>query len=133
MDPDEPIIVTAAILLNEGRVLITRRPPGGRHPGSWEFPGGKVEPPETPRECLARELAEELAITVAVGDLLARTRYSYPDLSIDLLAFNCTTNAGTPTCLGCDAFEWVSPAGLSDYDLLPPDRVLAREIFGDNA
>jgi 8-oxo-dGTP diphosphatase len=133
MDHDEPITVTAAILMHEGRVLITRRPPDGRHPGSWEFPGGKVEPQETPEQCLARELAEELAITVEVGELLARTRYSYPDLAIDLLAFDCSMTAGTPTCLGCDALEWVGPAGLSDYDLLPPDRLLAHEIFGDDA
>ncbi|MBU4240664.1 MAG: NUDIX domain-containing protein, partial [Actinobacteria bacterium] len=78
--------VTAAIIERDGVVLIARRPPSGRHPGSWEFPGGKVEPGESPRECLAREMEEEVEIAVVVGEELATVRHTYHDLAIDLLA-----------------------------------------------
>lgn len=130
MSSEETITVTAAIIVQDGRVLIARRPPSGRHPGSWEFPGGKVEPGEEPRECLARELDEELAITASVGELLAQAHYSYPDLTIDLLAHKCDIVEGAPIDIGCDAHEWVAPEALGEYDLLPPDWALAREIFG---
>lgn len=130
MNKDLPITVTAAIIVRGGRVLITRRPPNGRHPGSWEFPGGKVEPGEELRACLERELDEELAVGAAAGDLLAQAHHAYPDLTIDLLAFECSITAGEPADIGCDSHRWVLPAELSHYDLLPPDRALAREIFG---
>jgi 8-oxo-dGTP diphosphatase len=125
MEATGALQVTAAVIFEEGRVLITERPVGGRHPGAWEFPGGKVEPGETPEECLARELAEELGITVSVGERLAVVRHSYPDLVIDLIAFECRVTDGEPRDIGCAAHAWVRSRELSRYDLLPPDRELA--------
>lgn len=125
----DPIQVTAAIIERDGEVLVARRPPGGRHPGSWEFPGGKVEPGESPRECLAREMEEEMGITVVVGEELARVRHLYPDLAIDLLAFRCEIEEGELADIGCDAHAWVDPGSLITYDLLPPDRELVRMLF----
>ncbi|MBU4175420.1 MAG: (deoxy)nucleoside triphosphate pyrophosphohydrolase [Actinobacteria bacterium] len=125
----DPIQVTAAIIERDGAVLIARRPPGGRHPGSWEFPGGKVEPGESPRECLAREMEEEMGIAVVVAEELARVRHSYPDLAIDLLAFRCEIVEGEPADIGCDAHAWVEPDFLADCDLLPPDRELVRILL----
>ena len=68
--PHPTLWVCAAVLVERGRVMLTRRPAGGANAGAWEFPGGKVEPGEAPRAALARELLEELALPVAVGDVL---------------------------------------------------------------
>ena len=125
----DPIQVTAAIIERDGMVLVARRPPGGRHPGSWEFPGGKVEPGESTRECLAREIKEEMGIAVVVGEELARVRHAYPDLAIDLLAFRCVIAEGEPADIGCDIHAWVEPGSLGEYDLLPPDRELVSMLF----
>jgi len=130
MSENAGITVTAAIIIEDGRVLIAQRPPGGRHAGEWEFPGGKVEPGETPEQCLARELAEELGVAVEVGRAAGRVRHSYPDLVVDLLAYEATITAGTLEDIECSAHAWVRPSQLEGYDLLPPDLVLAREIFG---
>jgi len=129
MSEEPGMTVTAAIIIEDGRVLIAQRPPGGRHAGEWEFPGGKVEPGETPEQCLARELAEELGVTVEVGKAMGRVRHSYPDLVIDLLAFQAAITSGTLEDIECSAHVWALPEELRDYDLLPPDRVLAAEIF----
>ncbi len=126
MERTGTVQVTAAVIIEEGRVLVTQRPPGGRHPGAWEFPGGKVEAGETPQECLARELAEELSIAVEVGDMLAVVGHEYPDLAIDLIAFRCRITGGVPADVGCSSHEWVTTDELDGYDLLPPDRELAR-------
>jgi len=126
----KPVVVTAAIIVRDGKVLIARRPTGGRHPGEWEFPGGKLETGETPRECLAREMFEEMGIEVSVGEKLASTRYAYADLELELIAFKCVIDEGEIQDYCCSAHEWVEPSKLEKYRLLPPDRVLAGMIFG---
>lgn len=110
-------------------MLIAQRPPGGRHPGAWEFPGGKVEPAETPQDGLARELAEEMGIAVRVGKRLATVSHDYPDLSIELSAFECDITSGEPEDRACADHRWVGPDELAGYDLLPPDVGLAVAIF----
>jgi mutator protein MutT len=125
----DPVQVTAAIIERDGAVLIARRPAGGRHPGAWEFPGGKVEPGESPRQCLAREMVEEMEVTVEVAGELARVRHHYPDLVIDLIAFRCEITRGQPADIGCDAHAWAEPGSLGDYDLLPADRELVELLF----
>ncbi|HEY5526439.1 MAG TPA: (deoxy)nucleoside triphosphate pyrophosphohydrolase [Candidatus Anoxymicrobiaceae bacterium] len=130
MSNDSAITVTAAIIVERGQVLIAQRPPGGRHPGEWEFPGGKIEPGETPRQCLSRELDEELAVKVSVGRRLAEVDYSYPDIVIRLIAFECEITGGKITDVECSAHVFIPPDRLIEYEILPPDRVLAREVFG---
>jgi mutator protein MutT len=125
----DTIQVTAAIMVRGSLVLVAQRPPGGRHPGAWEFPGGKVEPGESPEQCLAREIAEELEVAVEVGDKLAQVTHSYPDLDIELMAFECAIKSGEPADVGCSAHVWVHPRDLGDYDLLPPDRELVAAIW----
>ncbi len=126
---DEAIEVTAAIIERDGLVLIARRPPGGRHPGCWEFPGGKVEPGETSQKCLAREMAEEMGVGIEVGELLAKGYHAYPDITIELFAFRCVIVSGEPADVGCSAHRWVRPADLASCGLLPPDLLLALAIF----
>jgi len=79
--------VTAAIIFNEGKVLIARRAPGEKHAGGWEFPGGKIELGETPEECLKRELLEEFGIETSINDFIAESIYEYNMGSIKLLAY----------------------------------------------
>jgi 8-oxo-dGTP diphosphatase len=123
-------VVTAAVISRDGRVLIARRPPGGRHPGAWEFPGGKVEPLETARECIVREMAEEMGVRVSAGRRLAIIRHRFPDLDIELVAFDCRIIEGEPEDIGCVEHAWVRPEELWSYDLLPPDHALSRLLPG---
>src|SRR5579871_1876950 len=89
--------VVAAILERNGRILIGRRRPEQSHPLKWEFPGGKVEPGETPEQALARELEEELGIRGAAGPEIMRYRYTYPGKDpIQLIFFRVISFEGEP-------------------------------------
>jgi len=121
------IRVTAALLLENGQVLLGRRKSGIRHAGKWEFPGGKVEPGETPQAGLARELREEFDIEAVVGDLFAETVYHYNRGPVRLQAF-FVRRMGTLTPVDHDRIAWVSPHSLLDYDLLPADVPLAKKL-----
>jgi 8-oxo-dGTP diphosphatase len=79
--------VTAGILVEDGQVLLSRRPPGDRLAGFRGLPGGKLEVGESPEACLARELAEECGIEATIGPLFAESTYRYPHATIQLLAF----------------------------------------------
>ena len=113
------MIVAAGILFRDGKVLLAQRA-SGTYAGKWEFPGGKLEPGETPEEALRRELREELGIEVRVG----RKAYS-GDLLVTLLAFECTLLSGEPRALVHRALAWVAPDDLLSYDLLAPDVPIA--------
>ncbi|HAY21665.1 MAG TPA: hypothetical protein DCY27_05775 [Desulfobacterales bacterium] len=76
--------VTAAILINDGKILIAKRGPRDKLPNKWEFPGGKIEHRETPEECLKREMQEEFQIEVMVGEFLGESVYHYNHGSIRL-------------------------------------------------
>ncbi len=120
--------MTAAIIRDGETLLICRRPAGGRHPGVWEFPGGKVEEGETPQECLAREMMEELRVEVEVGEMLASVRHDYEDLAIVLLAFETFLRSGELADIGCSGHAWATLSELEDLDLLPPDRKILSNL-----
>jgi 8-oxo-dGTP diphosphatase len=83
------LVVTAAVIRNDDSVLITRRPEGKPHAGMWEFPGGKLDGNESPRDCLRREVLEELGLEVAVGDIIETAYYRYDWGPVLVLAFEC--------------------------------------------
>ncbi|MGB9867415.1 MAG: (deoxy)nucleoside triphosphate pyrophosphohydrolase [Bacillota bacterium] len=121
-----PLIVTAAVLRRDGKVLISQRQEG-HLAGMWEFPGGKLEPGETPEECLARELMEELNVGAEVKDILAVVYHEYQDGPILLLAYDCALLPGegieeTPHV------RWVSPWELDAFKLAPADVAVARKL-----
>ena len=120
--------VTAGIIRENGKVLIALRKPGTHMAGKWEFPGGKIEPGETPEESLARELMEELAVRAHVGELLCRTFYEGGGVSLELLVFRVERVEGKPAALEHTEIRWVRPEELASYDLADSDRRVVEEL-----
>ena len=120
--------VVAGIVWREERVLVCRRPQGGHMPGLWEFPGGKVEPGENPREALRREICEELGIEARVGRLRWKTHHRYPDRAVHLRFYDCEWKSGTARNLGVSGHEWAHPFALGDFDFLPADAPLIESL-----
>jgi 8-oxo-dGTP diphosphatase len=129
-------VVAVALTDAQGRVLIAQRPFDKEHAGLWEFPGGKIEPNESPEAALVRELREELGVTVA-PDCLEPLTFSSAGRGtrhLLLLLYRCSAWQGEPSALDVAAIRWVLPAALADYDMPPADRpfvsVLAAERGG---
>lgn len=121
--------VTAGVIWNEaGQLLIAQRPADGLLGGLWEFPGGKREPNETLPECLSRELREELAITVAVEDLLVKVKHTFTHFRITLYAFRCRYLEGPPQAIGCADWRWVHPDELDRFAFGRADRQVIAEL-----
>jgi A/G-specific adenine glycosylase len=108
--------VTAAVISrDDGYVLIAQRPAEGMLGGLWEFPGGKREPGETLPECLHREILEELALDIAVGQQIGVVEHAYSHFSITLYAFACRYQGGEPQAVQCSAWTWVTLDELDKY------------------
>jgi 8-oxo-dGTP diphosphatase len=125
-----PLKVTAAVMEEGGRLFVARRKEGKNLAGKWEFPGGKVEPGETPEEALERELAEELDLRVRVGCFLCSTTFASGKREFELLAYSVERLGGEPVLREHDACAWVTPAELRDYELADSDRKVVEELFG---
>lgn len=123
-----PLLVTAAIIEDQGRVLLTRRREGVPYPLFWEFPGGKVEASEDPRDCIVREIREELAIDVAVEGVYDVIYHCYPERTVLVIAYRCRWLSGEVTDVEVAAHHWAKPDELSDFRLLPADIPLAERI-----
>ncbi|MGD0231098.1 MAG: (deoxy)nucleoside triphosphate pyrophosphohydrolase [Syntrophorhabdales bacterium] len=122
------IKVAAAIIEKEGKILIGRRK-AGRFADMWEFPGGKIEPDETPEECLKRELHEELGIEAVIGEFFLSSRYRYSHAAIELLTYRAEIVAGGFTLHDHKEIRWVPAPDLPSYDFPAADRpVVARLI-----
>jgi len=121
-------VVAAIIQQDDGRLLLVQRPDQAEMGGLWEFPGGKIEPGETPQAALARELAEELGVVAAVDDLYHTTDHQYSTgLQVHLLFYRCRILEGTPQLLWGQALRWVTPADLPRYRYPAADMdVVAR-------
>jgi 8-oxo-dGTP diphosphatase len=125
----QPLIVTAAVIRNGDSVLITRRPEGKPHAGMWEFPGGKLDGNESPRDCLRREILEELGLEVAVGDILETAYYRYDWGPVLILAFECRPLAGEIRNLQVAEHRWVALEELSFFALLPADYPIVETLL----
>ena len=123
-------IVTAAVVRKDGKVLITRRGPGDKHEGFWEFPGGKLEAGETLKECLERELLEELGVQSTVGTTLCSSIYKYEHGTIKLIALETHLASSEFRLVAHDQIEWVEPTYLLNYKLLPADQPIAKFLQG---
>jgi 8-oxo-dGTP diphosphatase len=113
--------VAAAIIRRNGLVLLARRSPEENLGGFWEFPGGKVENGETPEECLARELYEELGILTRIGEKFAESLHQYDHGNFRILAYLVDCIGGNPRPNVHDRLEWVEIDDIAGYQLLPAD------------
>jgi 8-oxo-dGTP diphosphatase len=138
-----PIWVSAVALVNASRhVLVQKRPPGGAHGGLWEFPGGKLEPAESLEQAAVRELAEELAIAIAPGDLQpvcfasGVTQAGTIARPLTILLFACQAWEGSPEPRAAVSLAWCDPAELATWPMPPLDYPLAAalvKMLGPNA
>lgn len=112
--------VVAAIIHDGDKIFATQRGYGDYKDG-WEFPGGKIEPGETPQQALAREIREELDTEIAVGDYLTTIEYDYPTFHLSMQCFWCTIADGTPVLKEHEAASWLEVENLDSVDWLPAD------------
>jgi len=126
--PLKTVLVAACALVDtDGRVLIAQRPAGKQLAGLWEFPGGKVEPGETPEACLIRELDEELGIAVTHACLapFVFASHTYQTFHLLMPLFLCRRWEGFVTAREHEALAWVRPEKMDDYPMPPADKPLA--------
>ena len=121
------IRVVAAVIRDGGRIFATARG-YGEYKGGWEFPGGKIEPGETPQEALAREIREELDTEIAVGELIDTIEYDYPSFHLSMDCFWCTVREGTLTLKEAEEARWLTADTIDSVDWLPADRGLIGKI-----
>ena len=123
------ITVVGAMIEREGKYLITQRKPTATLPLLWEFPGGRVEPGETDAQALARELKEEMDITVEVNEQIMHVQHSYPDYDIDFRVYRCRITGGEIRHLRVHDHRWVAPADLDDYEFPPADQKTFEQLL----
>jgi mutator protein MutT len=122
--------VTAGLVWSNGRVLIAKRPEGSHLEGLWEFPGGKQERGESLKDCLEREIDEELGLKVRVDNGLLTVDHEYEEKVISLHVFNCTPLSGGPKALDCEKIRWVDPFDLKKFSFPPPDVKVIEYLTG---
>lgn len=129
---DRPIVLVSAVALldADNRVLLAQRPEGKSMAGLWEFPGGKIDPGETPEAALIRELDEELGIDTHASCLapIGFASHAYDDFHLLMPLFVCRKWHGTPTPREGQALAWVRPKALRDYPMPPADVPLVAQL-----
>lgn len=119
--------VVAAIIIHEDKIFATQRGYGEFKDG-WEFPGGKIEPGETPQEALVREIKEELDIEIEVKDFLETVEYDYPEFHLSMDCFFCTIRSGELVLKEHEAAKWLTAERLESVGWLPADKGLVEGI-----
>ena len=119
--------VVAAIIIHENKIFATQRGYGEFKDG-WEFPGGKIEPGETPQEALVREIKEELDIEIEVKDFLETVEYDYPEFHLSMDCFFCVIRSGELVLKEHEAAKWLTVETLDSVDWLPANQGLIEGI-----
>jgi len=125
------LLVVAALLWRDGKVLVSRRRLDQAMPNLWEFPGGKIEAGEPPQAALAREVREELGCDVQVGRIADVVFHDYPAFDLYMLVYDCRIVSGEPAPVAVAEIAWVEPEQLPSLDLLPADFPLARRLAAE--
>ena len=124
-----PIHVTAAIIEENGRILLAQRKAGSHLALKWEFPGGKIEKGESLEQCLKRELKEELNVDCEIGDFFCENTYDYGDKLIHLITYRAKIISGVPRAIVHEQIAWVKKEELESYDMPEADVPIVRKIM----
>jgi 8-oxo-dGTP diphosphatase len=127
----QPLIVTAAVTLQEDKILITRRLQEKQQGGLWEFPGGKLHGEESPIEGLKREMAEELDLEISVGPIFEAAYYRYDWGPVLVLAYLCRVVGGVIRNLQVAEHQWIEATQFSRFEMLPADRPIVQKLMKD--
>lgn len=123
--------VVAAVIcdsIDEKKLIFSTARGYGEYKGQWEFPGGKIEPGETPQQALVREIQEELDVRITVGELIDRIEYDYPAFHLSMDCFWCEVMDGHITLLEAEDAKWLSKDQLHSVQWLPADLTLIEKI-----
>jgi 8-oxo-dGTP diphosphatase len=129
-NPTMLFVVAAALTTQDGEILLQKRPAGRQMAGLWEFPGGKVDPGESPESALIRELEEELGVVVNGSDLVPVTFASEPlgDRHLLLMLYSCTQWVGVPVPMDGQELRWLMPHDMRDLPMPPADKPLVAAL-----
>jgi 8-oxo-dGTP diphosphatase len=130
-EPRRRLLVVAALVREEGRILLSQRRADQSLPLCWEFPGGKVEPGEAPEAALAREVREELGCEVKVGAIFEVVFHAYDTFDLYMLVYQAEITAGRPHALQVAAVAWVPPKEIPALKLPPADYPLAHRLAAE--
>jgi 8-oxo-dGTP diphosphatase len=124
------VLVVAALIEHEGKILACQRARGGRFELMWEFPGGKVEPGEAPEHALVRELREELGVNATIGREVFQSKYSYAEMRepIELIFFAATAAPDEIENKEFEQIAWRTPESLPELNFLAADRELIQKL-----
>lgn len=125
------IKVVAAIIIHNQKILATQRG-YGEFQGGWEFPGGKIEPEESPEEALKREIKEELDVSISIKEHLTTVEYTYPSFHLSMQCYFCEIQSGEITLLEHKAAKWLTKEELSSVSWLPADVEVVEAIKNSN-
>ena len=125
------LLVVAALIEQEGRVLLAQRRADQAQPLVWEFPGGKVEPGESPSQALVREIEEELACSIEVGAVGDVVFFAHDTFDLIMPVYRATIRAGVPVARQVAAVAWVARAELASLAFTPADQPLACRLAGE--
>jgi 8-oxo-dGTP diphosphatase len=121
--------VVAALIWDNGKFMICRRPKNKARGLLWEFVGGKVEPGESKAQALIRECREELAVTLSVGDVFMDVIHEYPDITVHLTLFNAQIAQGVVQMLEHFDIRWITPDEIPNYEFCPADDEILKRIL----
>jgi len=131
MSDRKRLLVVAGLMVRDGRVLITQRRADQSLGLQWELPGGKVEAGESPVAALARELVEEIGVTVEVGRIWDVLFCAYPTFDLVMLVYSCEILDGEPRAIDVADVAWVPPGELTAWQILAADRPLIDRLVSE--
>lgn len=122
-------VVAAIIRNNQNEIFIAQRNQNKSQGGLWEFPGGKIEPNETEKQAIIREIKEELDMDIIVIDKYTEIIYEYPNKTINLIALNCQMKNNHYTLLEHQDCAWTIQSNLNNYDFAPADKIIVSKLI----